>query len=153
MTPDTRTLKRKKPIASESSSEDDKPLASSPAKLKTAAVPMPGAVQATTTKATTANGRRASRNTKTIVESEDDEDDEGEGLGMARARAQRARGEGPSTNGDDRLLERNWRAPRGKRIAVPVRIEPKVYFAAERTFFVSLLLSSVLDSRTMLTRL
>ena len=71
---------------------------------------------------------------------DDDEDDEGEGLGMARARAQRVRGEGPSTNGDDRLLERNWRAPRGKRIAVPVRIEPKVYFAAERTFFVSALL-------------
>jgi len=32
------------------------------------------------------------------------------------------------------LLERTWRAPQGKRIAVPVRIEPKVYFAAERTF-------------------
>ncbi|KAI0925881.1 hypothetical protein AcW1_008195 [Taiwanofungus camphoratus] len=34
----------------------------------------------------------------------------------------------------ERLLERNWRAPPGKRIAVPVRVEPKVYFAAERTF-------------------
>ncbi|KAH9481308.1 Vacuolar transporter chaperone 4 [Psilocybe cubensis] len=37
-------------------------------------------------------------------------------------------------NGDDRILERNWRAPEGKLIAIPVRIEPKVYFAAERTF-------------------
>ncbi|KAL4257594.1 Vacuolar Transporter Chaperone Complex Subunit [Pleurotus pulmonarius] len=36
--------------------------------------------------------------------------------------------------GEDRLLERRWKAPKGKRIAVPVRIEPKVYFAAERTF-------------------
>jgi hypothetical protein len=27
-----------------------------------------------------------------------------------------------------------FRAPAGKRIAVPVRIEPKVVFAAERTF-------------------
>ncbi|KAF8199713.1 VTC domain-containing protein [Pholiota molesta] len=35
---------------------------------------------------------------------------------------------------DDRILERNWRAPPGKKIAIPVRIEPKVYFAAERTF-------------------
>ncbi|KAG7089433.1 hypothetical protein E1B28_011119 [Marasmius oreades] len=40
---------------------------------------------------------------------------------------------GPS-NGDDRVLSRDWRAPTGKRIAVPVRVEPKVYFAAERTF-------------------
>ncbi|EJD48890.1 SPX-domain-containing protein [Auricularia subglabra TFB-10046 SS5] len=31
-------------------------------------------------------------------------------------------------------LLREWTAPRGTRIAVPVRIEPKVYFASERTF-------------------
>lgn len=37
---------------------------------------------------------------------------------------------------DDRILERNVRAPAGKRISIPVRIEPKVYFAAERTFLV-----------------
>ncbi|OCH86612.1 SPX-domain-containing protein [Obba rivulosa] len=43
---------------------------------------------------------------------------------------------GPSARAveEARLLEQNWRAPAGKRIAVPVRIEPKVYFAAERTF-------------------
>lgn len=41
---------------------------------------------------------------------------------------------GGNQNGDDRVLTREWRAPTGKRIAVPVRIEPKVYFAAERTF-------------------
>lgn len=35
---------------------------------------------------------------------------------------------------DDRLLVRDWIAPSGKKIAVPVRVEPKVYFANERTF-------------------
>lgn len=40
---------------------------------------------------------------------------------------------------DDRVLERRWVAPPGKRIAVPVRVEPKVYFAAERTFLVSII--------------
>ncbi|KAK0204808.1 VTC domain-containing protein [Desarmillaria ectypa] len=43
--------------------------------------------------------------------------------------------EGRSVAGtDDRLLVREWTAPAGKRISVPVRIEPKVYFATERTF-------------------
>ena len=37
---------------------------------------------------------------------------------------------------DERILSRDFRAPEGKRIAVPVRIEPKVYFASERTFLV-----------------
>jgi hypothetical protein len=40
--------------------------------------------------------------------------------------------------GDERILVRDWRAPAGKRIAVPIRIEPKVYFATERTFLVRL---------------
>ncbi|KAH7925852.1 SPX-domain-containing protein [Leucogyrophana mollusca] len=35
---------------------------------------------------------------------------------------------------EERLLARDWIAPLGKRIAVPVRVEPKVYFANERTF-------------------
>ncbi|KAK2463417.1 hypothetical protein APHAL10511_004503 [Amanita phalloides] len=39
-----------------------------------------------------------------------------------------------SGSSDDRVLSRDWRAPPGKRISVPVRIEPKVYFAVERTF-------------------
>jgi hypothetical protein len=43
---------------------------------------------------------------------------------------------GGNGTGDDRILTRDWHAPAGKRIAVPVRIEPKVYFAAERTFLV-----------------
>ncbi|KAI5119433.1 hypothetical protein M0805_009884 [Coniferiporia weirii] len=36
--------------------------------------------------------------------------------------------------GDDRELVRFWKANAGQRIAVPVRVEPKVYFASERTF-------------------
>ena len=36
-------------------------------------------------------------------------------------------------------LLRQWTAPAGKKVAVPVRIEPKVYFASERTFLVRLL--------------
>ncbi len=60
----------------------------------------------------------------------DDEEDEDE-----------ERQVGPSVRAvreSERLLERNWSAPPGKRIAVPVRVEPKVYFATERTFLVSL---------------
>ena len=44
---------------------------------------------------------------------------------------------------DDRVISRDWRAPPGKRISVPVRIEPKVYFAAERTFLVWLSMHSL----------
>jgi hypothetical protein len=35
---------------------------------------------------------------------------------------------------DDEIVTKHFRAPRGKKIHVPVRIEPKVYFANERTF-------------------
>lgn len=41
----------------------------------------------------------------------------------------------PGRGGNVQYL-REWRAQDGKRIAVPVRIEPKVYFATERTFLV-----------------
>lgn len=37
---------------------------------------------------------------------------------------------------EERIMSRDFRAPKGKRVAVPVRIEPKVYFASERTFLV-----------------
>ncbi len=43
--------------------------------------------------------------------------------------------ESPAGGGTDYVED--WAAPAGKRIAVPVRVEPKVYFAAERTFLVS----------------
>jgi hypothetical protein len=42
--------------------------------------------------------------------------------------------QGPQHTSDEPILSRNFSAPAGKRIAVPVRIEPKVYFASERTF-------------------
>ncbi|KAK4132323.1 SPX-domain-containing protein [Trichocladium antarcticum] len=36
--------------------------------------------------------------------------------------------------GTGEIQQRRFKAPRGKKIYVPVRVEPKVYFAAERTF-------------------
>lgn len=45
----------------------------------------------------------------------------------------------PPRPSDERILSRDFAAPPGKLIAVPVRIEPKVYFASERTFLVSIL--------------
>lgn len=41
---------------------------------------------------------------------------------------------------------RRFRAPKGKRIHVPVRVEPKVYFAAERTFLSWMEFSIILGS-------
>lgn len=43
---------------------------------------------------------------------------------------------GQRLRGEDRELVRYWSAAPGQRISVPVRIEPKVYFASERTFLV-----------------
>ncbi|KAF8519535.1 SPX-domain-containing protein [Gautieria morchelliformis] len=48
-------------------------------------------------------------------------------------------------NGDVEYV-REWRAQHGKKISVPVRIEPKVYFAAERTFLRWLQFSVVIGS-------
>lgn len=59
---------------------------------------------------------------------EGDDLEEGGGA-AARARARAA--------GDDRILVNDVVAPKGKRVAIPIRIEPKVYFATERTFLVS----------------
>lgn len=36
--------------------------------------------------------------------------------------------------GSEQIQTRKFKAPKGKKIYVPVRVEPKVYFAAERTF-------------------
>ena len=41
---------------------------------------------------------------------------------------------------------KRWKAPPGKRIHVPVRVEPKVYFAAERTFLSWLEFSIIIGS-------
>lgn len=46
---------------------------------------------------------------------------------------------GRRLRGDDRELVRFWKSAPGQRIAVPVRVEPKVYFASERTFLVRFL--------------
>ncbi|KAI9835328.1 MAG: hypothetical protein M1819_002472 [Sarea resinae] len=44
------------------------------------------------------------------------------------------------------LATRRFKAPKGKRIHVPVRVEPKVYFATERTFLAWLEFSILLGS-------
>ncbi len=44
------------------------------------------------------------------------------------------------------ITSRRFRAPPGKRIHVPVRVEPKVFFATERTFLAWLELSIILGS-------
>lgn len=58
----------------------------------------------------------------TTAVSEDGENDQEEGTSHPR--------------GDDREPVRHFKAPAGKKVSMPVRIEPKVYFAAERTFLV-----------------
>lgn len=44
------------------------------------------------------------------------------------------------------ISDRKFKAPKGKHIHVPVRVEPKVYFAAERTFLSWLEFSIILGS-------
>ena len=53
----------------------------------------------------------------------------------------------------EKVEQKRFRAPRGKKIHVPVRVEPKVSFAAERTFlaWVSLPFPLLTSSRTVLT--
>lgn len=53
-----------------------------------------------------------------------------------------------SGSAEQREFIRSFRAQDGKRIAVPVRIEPKVIFANERTFLVSSFLCSCLAVRS-----
>jgi uncharacterized membrane protein YidH (DUF202 family) len=54
---------------------------------------------------------------------------------------------GPSIpQGNGPVEARKFKAPKGKRIHVPVRVEPKVYFAAERTFLSWLEFSIILGS-------
>jgi hypothetical protein len=63
------------------------------------------------------------------------------------ASGSKRRGQGNLSDGSDentafeeeeeRILTREWSAQPGKKIAVPVRVEPKVFFACERTFLVS----------------
>ncbi|KAK4954026.1 vacuolar transporter chaperone [Elasticomyces elasticus] len=48
--------------------------------------------------------------------------------------------------GGGAVQEKRFKAPKGKKIHVPVRVEPKVYFAAERTFLAWLEFSIILGS-------
>lgn len=73
--------------------------------------------------------QRQKKSEDAVDDNDDEDEDEDEGANGTSRRE--------GSPGDDRVLERRWTAPPGKRIAVPVRVEPKVYFAAERTFLVS----------------
>lgn len=48
----------------------------------------------------------------------------------------------------DTVFESKFEAPPGKRICVPVRVEPKVYFATERTFLSWLSIALILSATT-----
>ncbi|PCH42319.1 SPX-domain-containing protein [Wolfiporia cocos MD-104 SS10] len=71
------------------------------------------------------DAERQARDREEAVDEEEEEEETAAGSSLRRSSSRRD---------SERLLERHWVAPPGKRIAVPVRIEPKVYFAAERTF-------------------
>ncbi|KAF9501514.1 hypothetical protein BDN71DRAFT_1460986 [Pleurotus eryngii] len=77
LTPESRSAKRKKPMYAESSSDDDTPLASSPAKPRTAAVSTPGATAATTVSKSATNDRKKATNgaAKDSDAADDDGDD------------------------------------------------------------------------------
>ncbi|KAJ6625604.1 hypothetical protein B0H10DRAFT_2002165 [Mycena sp. CBHHK59/15] len=122
-----RTLKRKKPIYAESSSEDDTPLASSPAKLATsAAISMPGAVHATTVPASSANGKGKPNVSKAEV-SDDDYDDETPKRKRAvgnketkKPAKKKLKQESPAASGSDdddkRIAAKKSAAPRKRKI-------------------------------------
>jgi len=63
----------------------------------------------------------------------------------------------PATNGtmaairNDQIQNTRFKAPKGKKIHVPVRVEPKVYFAAERTFLSWVSLSSFYEAFANIT--
>ncbi|THY38659.1 SPX-domain-containing protein [Aureobasidium pullulans] len=52
----------------------------------------------------------------------------------------------PSARNSDQIREKRYKAPKGKKIHVPVRVEPKVFFAAERTFLSWLEFSIIIGS-------
>ncbi|KAJ7251469.1 hypothetical protein B0H12DRAFT_1119107 [Mycena haematopus] len=125
LAPPPRTLKRKKPIYAESSdSEDDTPLASSPAKLATsAAIPMPGAMQATTVPASTANGKSK---VKSNAEPSDDEYGEDDTAKRKRAAGKKPakkkiKQDTPAASGsddDEPIAAKKPSAPRKRKVKV-----------------------------------
>ncbi|KAJ7188191.1 DNA topoisomerase I [Mycena filopes] len=123
--PPPRNLKRKKPIYAESSSsEDDTPLASSPAKLaSSAAISMPGAVQATTVPTSTANGKangkgKPARRKETPAASGSDDDDDRPIAAKkpAAPRKRKVKVESDSSGDDDKPLKKK-KAPAKPRVS------------------------------------
>ncbi|WAQ87242.1 hypothetical protein PtA15_8A145 [Puccinia triticina] len=82
------------------------------------------------------------------LDDDDDEDDDNDDQNpkVVGATAPRSVAVNASTSNPAQLeWIRYFNAPKGKKIAVPVRIEPKVYFATERTFFTWLEFSTILS--------
>ena len=69
-----------------------------------------------------AKDKQGANGKKVKVDDSDDEDEDGQV------------DEDEDENGERVVYVDHFKAPEGKRIAVPVRVEPKVVFAAERTF-------------------
>jgi len=86
---------------------------------------------------------------QTSQPSEEEIDDEDQGPKVVGATAPRSANAKTNTAGSSVRSGIEWvryfNAPKGKKIAVPVRIEPKVYFATERTFFTWLEFSTILS--------
>ncbi|KAJ7703153.1 DNA topoisomerase I [Mycena rosella] len=134
--PPPRTLKRKKPIYAESSSEsseDDTPLASSPAKLATsAAISMPGAVQATTVPASSAKGKGKAKTNVSKAELSDEEYAEDDASKRKRAVVKKDKAkpakkkmkqESPAASGSDDdddkpIAQKKPSAPRKRKVKV-----------------------------------
>lgn len=85
-------------------------------------------------------------NEATISGEQDEDEDQGPKVVGATAPRSTATSMVPGGSGTAAIeWVRYFRAPQGKKIAVPVRIEPKVYFATERTFFTWLEFSTILS--------
>ncbi|EPQ57212.1 hypothetical protein GLOTRDRAFT_137596 [Gloeophyllum trabeum ATCC 11539] len=135
-TPNIRSLKRKQPVFSDSS-DDDVPLASSP--TKSAAVPMPGAHDATTVKASAAtNGKAHGAKSKKEIPSDSDDDEpltakKGAANGKAR-QPPKKKVKQESEDGayddseDDRPIQKEKAPPRAKR---KTKVESDVGYSSE----------------------
>ncbi|KAI0339877.1 hypothetical protein BDW22DRAFT_1360911 [Trametopsis cervina] len=132
MTPEVRATKRKKAVAYSSSSEDEKPLqASTPAKsAKSAAIPMPGALEATTVHRTNGNGKAAKG--KNAPPPDSDSEDDAPIAKKKRAPKAKANGKPPKKrvkkeeSDDDFGIESEDDKPIAKGKATPVNGKRKL---------------------------
>lgn len=131
MTPIAPLGKRKRPVYAESSSEDDAPLASSsPVKLKSIAVPMPGALSATTLSASAVNGN--GRKKRADSDADDDYDSEpkqkkrvsnGKAKGPARKKVKKEEDSGAESEDDKPIMVKKAVSKKRKKVKVESDID------------------------------